>query len=86
MKRQLGFLTVSFLLMSSLSSAQDRCPQGFHYVGALSGTDTEKFDRTVFLKLPAGATLDESYQQTNIRATSGKGKAKSNPLGAFDEL
>ena len=83
MKKHVGFLIVSvlivsFLLMSSLSSAQDRCPEGFHYVGALSGTDTEKFDETVFLKLPEGATLDESYQQTQVRATNGKGKAKSN--------
>jgi hypothetical protein len=78
MKKHFGFLTVSFVLMSSLSSAQDRCPEGFHYAGALSGTDTEKFDKTVFLKLPEGATLDESYQQTNVRATNGKGKAKSN--------
>ena len=78
MKKHVGFLIVTFLVMSPLSSAQDRCPEGFHYVGALSGTDTEKFDETVFLKLPEGATLDVCYQQTQVRATNGKGKAKSN--------
>ena len=73
-----GLLIVSFLLMPSLSSAQDRCPEGFHYVGTLSGTDSEQFDKTVVLELPELATLDESYQQTKVRATNGRGKAKLN--------
>ena len=78
MKKHVGFLTVSFFLMSSLSSAQDRCPEGFRYAGALSGSSTETFDKTVFLKLPEYATLDESFQQTAVRATNGKKNAKSN--------
>ena len=78
MKKHVCFLIVTLLVMSSLSNAQDRCPEGFRYAGALSGTSAETFDKTVFLKLPEGATLDESYQQANIRATGGKGKAKSN--------
>jgi hypothetical protein len=56
MKKHVGFWTVSFLLMSSLSSAQDNCPEGFRYAGALSGSSTETFDKTVFLKLPEYAT------------------------------
>ena len=78
MKKHVGFLIVSCLLMSSLSSAQDKCPEGFHYAGALSGSSTETFDKTVFLKLPEYATLDESFQQTAVRATNGKKNAKSN--------
>jgi hypothetical protein len=64
--------------MSSLSSAQNSCPEGFRYAGTLSGTSTETFDKTVFLKLPEYATLDESFQQTAVRATNGKKGAKSN--------
>ena len=78
MKNHVGLLTVSFLVMSSLSSAQDKCPEGFRYAGALSGTSTETFDKTVFLKLPEYATLDESFQQIVVRATNGKKNAKSN--------
>ena len=78
MKNHSGFLTLSFLLMSSLSRAQDRCPEGFRDAGTLSGADTEEFDKTLVRKLPQGATLDKSYQQTEVQATGGKGKAKSN--------
>ena len=78
MKKHIGFLTVSFLLMSSLSTAQHSCPEGFHYVGTLSGSNSEQFNKTIFLELPEYATLDESYQQTTVRATDGKGRTKSN--------
>ncbi len=77
MKKHFGFLIASFLLMSSLSSAQS-CPEGFRYAGTLSGSDAEEFNKTVFLKLPEYATLDESFQQTEVRGTNGKRKAKSN--------
>ena len=73
-----SFFIVSFLLMSSLSSAQNSCPEGFRYAGTLSGSDTEQFDKTVALELPEFAMLDESYQQTRVRPTNEKGKAKSN--------
>jgi hypothetical protein len=78
MKKHVGFLTFSFLLVSSLSSAQNSCPEGFRYAGTLSGTDSEEFNKTVSLKLPEFATLDESYQQADVRATNGKRKAQSN--------
>jgi hypothetical protein len=78
MKKHVGFWIASFLLISSLSSAQATCPEGFRYAGTLSGTSTETFDKTVFLKLPEYATLDESYQQTAVQATNGKKNAKSN--------
>jgi hypothetical protein len=75
MMKRFGFLIV---LMSSLSFAQNSCPEGLYYAGTLSGTDAEEFDKTVFIKLPEAATLDESYQQTEVRASSGKQKTKSN--------
>ena len=78
MKKHVGFWIASFLLISSLSSAQATCPEGFRYAGTLSGTSTETFDKTAFLKLPEDATLDESYQQTAVQATNGKKNAKSN--------
>jgi hypothetical protein len=78
MKKHVGFLIVTFLFMASLTSAQHRCPAGFRYAGALSGTSTETFDKTVFLNLPEGATLDESYRQNVVRATNGKRNAISN--------
>ena len=77
MKNHFGFLAVSLLLMSSLSSAQDSCPEGLRYAGTLSGSDSETFDKTVALQLPEHATLDESYQQTEIRATNSTRKAES---------
>ncbi len=79
MKKHLGFLSLlGLVLMSSPSSAQNSCPEGFRYAGTLSGSDGEEFNKTVFLKLPEYATLDESYQQTEVRATNGKRKTKSN--------
>ena len=80
MKKQVGLLTVSFLLMSALSRAQHGCPEEFRYAGTLSGTGSRSgpFSETVVLKLPENATLDESYQQTKVRSTNGKGKAQSN--------
>ena len=79
MKKHLGFLTVSFLLISSLGGAQNRCPDDFRYAGTLSGTDPGEFNQMVVLKLPERSTLDTSYQQTEVRATGGKDKkAKSN--------
>ena len=79
MKRRVGFLTFSFLFISILGSAQENCPEGFRFAGALSGTGSsiKTFDKTIVVNLPEGATLDESYQQTNVRATNGKRKAQS---------
>ncbi len=81
MKKHFGFLSLlgllGLLLMSSLSSAQNSCPEGFRYAGTLSGSDADKFDKTVALKLPEYATLDESYQQTEVRASSSTRKTES---------
>ena len=81
MKRQVGFLTFSFLFMSVLSTAQSNCPQGFAYVGTLSGRGSavEEFNKTKALRLPENATLDASFQQLKVRATSAKGKSNLRP-------
>jgi hypothetical protein len=81
MKRQVRFLTFSFLFLSVLSSAQSNCPQGFVFVGSLSGTgsQTQEFNKKVELKLPPGATLDESFQQSTVRSTNAKVKANLRP-------
>jgi hypothetical protein len=67
--------------MSVLSKAQSNCPEGFVYVGNLSGTGsaTQEFNKTVVLKLPEGATLDESCQQSRVRAANAEGKANLRP-------
>jgi hypothetical protein len=81
MKRQVGFLTFSFLFLCVLSNAQSNCPQGFVFVGSLSGTgsQTQEFNKRVELKLPPGATLDKAFQQSTVRATNAKGKADLRP-------
>jgi hypothetical protein len=81
MKRQVGFLIFVFLTMSVLSNAQSNCPQGFAYVGTLSGTGsaTQEFNKKVVLKLPESATFDESFQQIKVKATSAKGKSNLRP-------
>jgi len=72
-------LAFSFLLASTLSQAQSNCPEGFNYAGTLSGTGSAstELNRRVSLKLPENATLDESFQQKNLRATNGKSGAHS---------
>ena len=81
MKRQVGFLIFVFLTMSVLSNAQSKCPQGFAYVGTLSGTgsSTQEFNKKVVLKLPESATFDESFQQIKVKATSANGKSNLRP-------
>jgi hypothetical protein len=81
MMKRAGLLTLSFLLMPALNSAQSNCPQGFVYAGTLSGAGSfvEAFDNTKVLRLPANATLDESFQQTKARATSANGKSNLSP-------
>jgi hypothetical protein len=67
-------LALLFLLASTLTRAQNNCPDGFRYAGTLSGygSSVEGFDARKTLTLPDNATLDESYQQKRVRATNGK--------------
>jgi hypothetical protein len=75
--RFLAFVLLSFC---PWVAAQDNCPEGFRFVGTLSGTGTElnPFDKRETIKLPKNATPDESFQQKNVRVTNGKNGARSN--------
>ena len=72
MTRHVGSLVSIVLVASSLTIAQSECPEGFRYVGTLSGSGSSftAFDNRVQTRLPKGARLDTSYQQTEVRATN----------------
>ena len=79
MTTRLGLLILGLLFTSPSILAQHSCPEGFNYVGSLSltgsyGAAEEKKE----IELPAGATIDTSYQQTSIRARNGNRDAQSN--------
>jgi hypothetical protein len=73
------FLPFLVLVFSSWSVAQNNCPEGFRYVGTLSGTgsSSQKLDQRKTLRFRENVTLDESFQQKNVRATNGKSGVKS---------
>jgi len=77
---RVALLAFVVILVSSWAAAQHNCPEGFRYVGSLSGTGSESnpFNERVTVKLPENATIDGSFQQKNIRATNGKSGARSN--------
>ena len=76
---RIGFLAFVLLSFSPWVAAQNNCPEGFRFVGTLSGTgaDLNPFDKREAVKLPENATLDESFQQKNVRVTNGKSGAHS---------
>ena len=80
MTTRLGLLILGLLFTSpSILAQKNSCPAGFNYVGSLSltgsyGAAEEKKE----IEIPAGATIDTSYQQTSIRARGGNRKAQSN--------
>jgi hypothetical protein len=67
------------LVFSSWGIAQDNCPEGFRLAGTLSGTGSswQSLDERQTVKFRQNVTLDESFQQTNVRATNGKNGAQS---------
>src|SRR5215471_7186428 len=79
-RMRIGFLAFVLLACSPFVAAQDNCPEGFRFVGTLSGTGTDlnPFDKRQAVKLPENATLDESFQQKNVRVTNRKSGAHSN--------
>jgi len=81
MVKQTGLLVFSLLFLPALTGAQSNCPQGFVYVGNLSGSGSfsEEFNQKKALKLPENATLDDSFQQSTVRAASKKGKTDLRP-------
>jgi hypothetical protein len=79
MQWRVTFLALSVLAMESALLAQHNCPEGFRYVGKMSGTGSygSPFKEKRELILPEGATLDTSYQQKQLRARSGNEMAQS---------
>lgn len=79
MMRPVGFLAFVVFYTSSLALAQHNCPQGFQYVGTLSGTGSivSEFNERRQINLPQNATLDTTFQQSNIRSHGGSVKPKS---------
>jgi hypothetical protein len=77
---RLGSLALLLLLFSPWAEAQNNCPDGFRYVGTLSGTGSVStpFDKRMTVNFPENATLDESFQQKKVHATNGKSGASSN--------
>jgi hypothetical protein len=79
MRLRVRLVTLGLLSMAAPLLAQHNCPEGFHYVGALQGTGSYgiAFDERRELNLPEHATIDPSFQQSNVRARAGNGRAKS---------
>jgi hypothetical protein len=73
-------LVFSFVLGSTVSLAQNNCPEGFRYAGTLSGhgSSVDSFDSRQALTLPQNAKFDESYQQKKVDVTNGKNGVHSN--------
>lgn len=67
-------VTLFFFLASTVSRAQNNCPEGFRYAGTLSGhgSSVDGFDSRQALTLPPNARFDESYQQKKVHVTNGK--------------
>jgi hypothetical protein len=79
MIREAGLLASVVFYTSSLALAQHNCPQGFQFVGTLSGTGSyaSEFNERRQINLPEGATIDTTYQQANVRSHGGSVKPKS---------
>jgi hypothetical protein len=79
MMGQVGLLAFVVLYTSSLALAQHNCPQGFQYVGTLSGTGSivSEFNERREINLVENATIDTTYQQANVRSHGGSTKPKS---------
>jgi hypothetical protein len=72
-------VALTLLVPATMSRAQSNCPEGFRYVGTLSGNGSSHapFNERRTLNLPPDATLDVSFQQKSVRATNGKSGAHS---------
>jgi hypothetical protein len=80
MIRPVTSLAFILFFISSVSVAQNPCPEGFRYVGTLEGSAAYMvpFSKRVELSLPENATLDVSYQQAKVRAEDGQINEHSN--------
>ena len=76
-RRELLMIAVLFLPSVILAqSPHDRCPEGFRYVGTLTGNGSfeEPLNKTLEISLPENAKLDTSYQQTKVATDNARSK------------
>jgi hypothetical protein len=80
MIRPVTSLALILLFISSVSVAQNSCPDGFRYAGTLQGSAAymTSFSKRVEINLPENAMPDVSYQQATVRAEDGRIKEHSN--------
>ena len=80
MRLRIILATLGLLSMAAPLLAQHNCPQGFNYAGTLTGTGSYgiAFDERREINLPEDATIDTSFQQSNVRVRAGNPRAKSN--------
>ena len=66
-------LAFILLFISSVSVAQNSCPDGFRFAGTLEGSAAYMvpFSKRVEVSLPENALPDVSYQQAKVRAEDG---------------
>jgi len=82
MRWRVTFLALGMLATESALMAQHNCPEGFRYVGKMSGTGSYgiPFNERRELILPDGAAPDTSFQQKQVNARAGNEMAHSNLL------
>ena len=79
MRLRVSLVTLGLLSIAVPLFAQHNCPQGFNYAGTLTGTGSYgiAFDERREINLPEDATIDTSFQQSNVRVRGGNSRAKS---------
>jgi hypothetical protein len=86
MMRHIGLLAFVVFSTPSLVHAQHNCPQAFQHAGTLSGTGSvvAEFNEIRKINLPADATIDTTYQQTNVRSYGGSVRGRSGNMLASE--
>jgi hypothetical protein len=70
----------TFSAASLLSAQHHNCPTGFDFAGTLHGSGSYgvAFNEIREIDLPPYATIDTSFQQSNVRVRGGSKQAQSN--------
>ena len=79
MRLRVSLVTLGLLSMAAPVLAQHGCPERFNFAGTLKGNGSYgvPFDERRELNLPPNATIDTSFQQSDVRAHAGNGLAQS---------
>ena len=79
MRLRFTLVTLGLLSMAAPLLAQHNCPEKLRFVGTLTGTGSYgiAFDERREINLPPDATIDTSFQQSNVRARAGNSRAQS---------